>query len=249
MAPACRSPAAPVPCRAARLLSQDRQCSRPRPAVLSATSSTLSASPSPVSASQPTRSPCSAWLGRSRPVSRSAAATCMPAAPSPSWPACPTCSTVPSPSSGSAGAWRVSSTCIADRPSDARRAARGDLACRGHRPAEGWPSWPGSSRPCPWSSPTSRRGPVARLRPRDVGIAERPERILVLGAALLFGVLEIGLWVLVAAIGGHGRSSVWLAVRRQAARRGDRPVSISARRGRTLARAGLVRGLEAIAAA
>jgi CDP-diacylglycerol---glycerol-3-phosphate 3-phosphatidyltransferase len=32
----------------------------------------------------------------------------------------------------------------------------------------------------------------------EVGIAERPERILVLGAALLFGVLEIGLWVLVA---------------------------------------------------
>jgi CDP-diacylglycerol--glycerol-3-phosphate 3-phosphatidyltransferase len=33
----------------------------------------------------------------------------------------------------------------------------------------------------------------------DVGIAERPERVLVLGASLLFGVVEIGLWVLVAA--------------------------------------------------
>ena len=33
----------------------------------------------------------------------------------------------------------------------------------------------------------------------EVGIAERPERILVLGAALLFGLLEIGLWLLVAA--------------------------------------------------
>jgi CDP-diacylglycerol--glycerol-3-phosphate 3-phosphatidyltransferase len=33
----------------------------------------------------------------------------------------------------------------------------------------------------------------------DVGIAERPERLLVLGAALLFGLLEVGLWVLVVA--------------------------------------------------
>jgi CDP-diacylglycerol--glycerol-3-phosphate 3-phosphatidyltransferase len=33
----------------------------------------------------------------------------------------------------------------------------------------------------------------------DVGIAERPERLLVLGLALLVGQLELGLWVLVAA--------------------------------------------------
>jgi CDP-diacylglycerol--glycerol-3-phosphate 3-phosphatidyltransferase len=33
----------------------------------------------------------------------------------------------------------------------------------------------------------------------DVGIAERPERLLVLGLALLVGQLEVGLWVLVAA--------------------------------------------------
>jgi CDP-diacylglycerol---glycerol-3-phosphate 3-phosphatidyltransferase len=33
----------------------------------------------------------------------------------------------------------------------------------------------------------------------DVGIAERPERILVLGIALLSGLLEAGLWVLLAA--------------------------------------------------
>jgi CDP-diacylglycerol--glycerol-3-phosphate 3-phosphatidyltransferase len=43
----------------------------------------------------------------------------------------------------------------------------------------------------------------------DVGVAERPERVIVLGLALLLGVLEAGLWVLLAATVVTVAQRVW----------------------------------------
>ena len=50
----------------------------------------------------------------------------------------------------------------------------------------------------------------------EVGIAERPERVIVLGAALLFGLLEPGLWLLAAGTAVTVGQRVW-HVWRQAA--------------------------------